>query len=166
MNVFIYMRESGKSMTTIRLEMSIQAPIERYFDLSRSVDLHTSSMAHTGERAVAGVIKGLLECGDSVTWEAVHFGVRQHLTSRISELERPYRFVDEMVQGAFKEIKHVHEFRPQADATLMIDIFYFRSPLGVLGKLADLLFLKRYMHHLLLQRNLHIKHVAETSHEV
>jgi ligand-binding SRPBCC domain-containing protein len=165
MNVFTYIKRE-KNMTTIRLEMDIHAPIERCFDLSRSVDLHSSSMVHTGERAVAGVTQGLLECGDSVTWEAVHFGIRQRLTSRITELERPYHFVDEMVQGAFKEIRHVHEFLPQENGTLMIDIFYFRSPLGILGKLADLLFLKRYMRHLLLQRNQHIKHVAETSNDV
>jgi ligand-binding SRPBCC domain-containing protein len=96
----------------------------------------------------------------------VHFGVRQRLTSRITEFERPHRFVDEMVQGAFKEIRHVHEFLPQADGTLMVDNMHFRSPLGVLGKLADLLFLERYMRHLLLQRNRYIKHVAETSDDV
>jgi len=152
-------------MPTIRLETYIQAPIERCFDFSRSVDLHSSSMTHTEERAVAGVTTGLLERGDSVTWEAVHFGIRQHLTSRITELERPYRFVDEMVQGAFKEIKHAHEFLSRADGTLMIDIFHYSAPLGVLGRLADLLFLKRYMRHLLLPRHQHIKQAAEVDHD-
>ena len=161
MNVFTFMGKR-ETMTIIRLETNIQAPVERCFDLSLSVDLHTSSMAHTGERAVAGVTKGILECEDSVTWEAVHFGVRQRLTARITELERPYHFVDEMVEGIFKEIRHVHEFRSQEGGTLMLDDFHFCSPLGALGKLADWLFLERYMRHLLLLRNRYIKHMAET----
>ncbi|HLZ58279.1 MAG TPA: SRPBCC family protein [Ktedonosporobacter sp.] len=150
-------------MPTIRLETYIHAPVERCFDLSLSIDLHQGSMAKTRERAVAGVTSGLLKLNDTVTWEATHFGVRQRLTTKITEYERPVRFVDEMLQGAFKEIRHVHEFLPQHDGTLMIDIMAFQSPLGVLGWLADSLVLERYMLKLLLARNQHIKNVAESS---
>ncbi|WP_227006207.1 SRPBCC family protein [Rufibacter latericius] len=43
----------------------------------------------------------------------------------------------------------------------MTDVFHYFSPLGVLGKLADYLFLKQYMSRLLLERNRVIKEVAE-----
>jgi len=150
-------------MPTIRLETYIHAPIERCFDFSLSVDLHQDSVANTNERAVAGVTTGLMKLNDTVTWEATHFGIRQRLTTKITEYERPRRFVDEMLQGAFKEIHHVHEFRPQDEGTLMIDIMAFKAPLGPLGWLADTLVLKRYMFKLLLARNQHIKKVAEAS---
>lgn len=149
-------------MPTIYLETSIKASAERCFDLSLSVDLHQGSMAHTRERAVAGVTSGLMGLGDVVTWEAVHFGVKQHLTSKITELERPHRFVDEMVKGIFQEMRHVHEFVPQADGgTLMRDAFAFRAPLGLLGRLAEVLFLTRYMRRLLTRRNQYLKRLAE-----
>jgi len=64
----------------------IRAPIERCFDLARSIDLHVESMKHTGEKAVAGVTSGLIGLGQEVTWEARHFTVRQRLTSRITAL--------------------------------------------------------------------------------
>lgn len=149
-------------MPTIYLETLIKASVERCFDLSLSVDLHQGSMAHTRERAVAGVTSGLMDLGDTVTWEAVHFGIKQHLTSKITELERPGRFVDEMVKGIFQEMRHVHEFVPQADdSTLMRDAFAFRAPLGLLGRLAEALFLTRYMHRLLTSRNQYLKRLAE-----
>jgi ligand-binding SRPBCC domain-containing protein len=150
-------------MPLIRLETSLHAPVERCFDLSRSVDLHRDSVAHTHERAVAGITTGLLELGDTVTWEAVHFGIKQRLTVKITEFERPSRFTDEMIQGAFQELKHVHEFLPQADGTLMIDRFLFRSPLGPLGWLADTLVLTRYLRGFLRTRNSYIKHLAEAN---
>jgi ligand-binding SRPBCC domain-containing protein len=148
-------------MPLIRLETYINAPVERCFDLSLSVDLHRQSVAHTHERPVAGVTSGVMKPGDSVTWEAVHFGIKQHLTSKITAYERPYRFTDEMVKGIFQEITHRHEFVPQPPGTLVTDLFAFRAPLGMLGKLAETLFLTRYMKGLLLMRNRYLKQVAE-----
>ncbi|SRR5258708_16038454 len=153
-------------MPIIRLETYIHAPIERCFDLSLSVDLHRHSVAHTRERPIAGVTTGVMKLGDTVTWEAVHFGIKQHLTSKITAYERPYRFIDEMVQGAFQEIHHTHEFVPQLPGTLMLDIFAFRAPLGIFGKLAEMLILTRYMKGLLVTRNRYLKQVAEAGTDV
>jgi len=47
------------------------------------------------------------------------------------------------------------------NGTLMQDIFVFESPLGVLGKFANWLFLKKYMSDLLVGRNRVIKQTAE-----
>lgn len=149
-------------MPTIRLETAIQAPPERCFDLSISVDAHAQSQASAHERPVAGVTAGEMRLGDTVTWEAVHFGVKQRLTSKITEYERPSRFTDEMVAGIFQQLHHTHLFVAQPGGTLMIDIFTFRAPLGVLGRLAEIVFLTRYMQSLLLARNRYLKQVAET----
>ncbi|RNI30445.1 SRPBCC family protein [Rufibacter latericius] len=151
-------------MPIIRLQTLIQAPIDRCFDLSRSIDLHTLSTQQTDEKAVAGVVSGLINLHETVTWEATHFGVRQKLTSSITVLERPHRFVDEMVKGAFKRIWHEHRFEAlTAEETHMTDTFDYTSPLGFLGKLADALFLEKYMTRLLLTRNQVIKEVAESN---
>jgi hypothetical protein len=42
-------------MPVIELSTSISAPVERVFDLARSIDLHTNSTSSTGERAVAEI---------------------------------------------------------------------------------------------------------------
>lgn len=149
-------------MPTIHLETYIHAPPERCFDLSLSVDAHAQSQAHANERPVAGVMAGEMRLGDTVTWEAVHFGVKQHLTSQITAYERPSRFTDEMVAGIFQELRHTHLFVPQAQGTLMTDVFIFRAPLGVLGQIAETLFLTRYMTTLLQARNRYLKQAAES----
>ena len=148
-------------MPVIRLETLIAASPERCFDVSLNVDLHRQSVAHTQERPIAGVTNGVMRLGDTVTWEAVHFGVKQHLTTKITAYERPRYFVDEMIRGIFQELKHHHAFIPQPPGTLMIDTFTFRAPLGILGRLAEALFLTRYMRGLLLTRNRYLKQVAE-----
>jgi len=150
-------------MPVIVLRTRIVAPPSRCFDLARDVDLHERSTAASHERAVAGVTSGLLKPGDEVTWEATHFGVRQRLTSRITELDPPNRFVDEMVRGAFARFRHEHQFLAVQGGTEMVDIFDYTSPLGPLGRLADGLFLRRYMMRLLRARNAYLKRAAESA---
>lgn len=148
-------------MPLIHLETEIHAPIERVFDLARSIDLHKISMGKSQERAVEGVTSGLIELGESVTWEAIHFGVKQRLTSRITICDRPRHLQDVMVSGPFTEFTHDHFLSETNDGTLMIDDFDYRSPLGILGSIADSLFLKSYMTKLLSERNETIKRFAE-----
>ena len=150
-------------MPTIRLTTYINAPVERCFDLSLNVDLHRHSVAHTRERPVAGVTRGMMKLGDTVTWEAIHFGVKQRLTTQITAYDRPQSFTDEMIRGVFHSMKHTHEFVSQPPGTLMLDLFSFRAPLGVLGWVAEILFLTRYMRGLLLTRNSYLKQIAETN---
>ncbi len=76
-------------MSIIELSTAINAPVERVFDLARSIDLHTASTSKTGERAVGGVTSGLIGMGDEVTWEARHFGVKQRLTVRVTVFDPP-----------------------------------------------------------------------------
>jgi ligand-binding SRPBCC domain-containing protein len=150
-------------MPVIILRTRVAAPPARCFDLARDVDLHQRSTAASRERAVAGVTTGLLGAGDQVTWEATHFGIRQRLTSRITEFDPPNRFVDEMVRGAFARFRHEHQFLAVEGGTEMVDIFDYASPLGLLGRLADGLFLRRYMAALLRERNAYLKRAAEST---
>ncbi|MEI6236426.1 MAG: SRPBCC family protein [Planctomycetota bacterium] len=149
-------------MPTIELATSIAAPVERVFDLSLSIDLHMHAASSTGERAIAGVTSGLIGLGQEVTWRARHFGIWQTLTVRIIEHERPTHFCDTMLRGAFSSMVHHHYFDQTDSGTLMRDVFTFRSPLGILGHIADILFLTRYMKSFLLQRNHVIKTTAES----
>lgn len=105
-------------------------------------------------------------CGHTATnksaWRARHFGVWQHLTGRVTAFDRPYHFRDSMVRGAFKSFDHDHQFETRDGITVMTDRFAFVSPLGPLGRLADALFLKRYMTRFLKVRAQVIKATAES----
>lgn len=148
-------------MPRVVVETSIRARLELVFDLARDVEVHLKTADWTYERAVGGKTCGLLELGDEITFEAVHLGFRQRLTARIVEMERPHRFVDEMVRGAFASLRHTHEFEQQANFTLMRDTVQWRSPLGILGILADKLFLKRHMRAFITRKQLNLKAAAE-----
>ena len=149
-------------MPVIEVKTQINAPRERVFDLARSIDAHMESTAGTGGQAVDGRVTGLIEQGETVTWEAKHLGVRQRLKVVITDFQRPDHFADEMVFGAFKSMRHSHTFIELSDnETEMIDVLDFRAPLGPLGRLAEWLFLSRYMQRFLMKRNKVLKELAE-----
>jgi ligand-binding SRPBCC domain-containing protein len=150
-------------MPVIELSTVIRAPRERVFDLARSIDAHQDSTGGTEERAVAGVTRGLIGMNDEVTWEARHFGVSQRLTVRVTAFDRPKHFQNIMVSGAFKRMVHDHELAEHPAGTLMRDRFEFESPLGILGRVVDWLFLTSYMRRFLVQRNEVLKQLAESA---
>ena len=150
-------------MSIIHLRTIIDAPIEVCFDLSRSIELHKLSTAHTNETAIAGKTFGLCNEGDTITWRARHFGIYQKLTVRITKCAYPIYFEDQMIKGAFKSFAHQHHFRSIECATLMEDVFEYAVPFGFIGKWFDRILLNNYMRDLLVKRNDIIKKVAESS---
>jgi ligand-binding SRPBCC domain-containing protein len=149
-------------MPVIHLTTFVAAPIERVFDLSRSIELHKKSMSHTGEQAVAGTTMGLIGLDETVTWKAKHLMKMRIMKVRITAMKRPFSFTDEMVEGDFKSMKHEHHFKQIENGVLAIDIFSFEAPYGSLGKMVNTFYLTRYMEKLLTQRNRMIKEYAES----
>jgi ligand-binding SRPBCC domain-containing protein len=161
-----YDEEESAVMVTLEEITLIQAPIERCFDLARSVEVHLEGNRHCGETAVAlaGVTSGLVGMSQRVTWRAKHFSVWQHLTSEITALEPPAYFRDAMIQGVFRFMNHDHFFRTlPSGQTEMKDVFRFAAPLPVLGRLSEIIVLRCYMRALLHQRNVVIRQIAESS---
>ena len=150
-------------MAEINISTQINAVIEIVFDLSRSIDLHLISTGKTGEKAVAGVTAGLISLDETVTWEARHLFKTRLFTSRITAMQPPFYFMDEMQKGDFKKFKHEHFFQKNESGTLMKDKILLQSPFGLIGKLADTIFLKNYIKHFLIERNEVIKQYAETA---
>lgn len=144
-------------------EETIEAPIELVFDLSLDIDAHTASMARSKERAVGGVTAGPIGLGEEVTWRAWHFGIPFSMTSRVTELERPHRFVDELARGPFRWFRHEHVFNVQGTKTGMTDHVEFQAPVGAIGRVVERVLLERYLRQLIATRGTFLKHQAEAA---
>ena len=149
-------------MPKIELTTYINSTIEICFDLATSIDLHKLSTSGTNEQAIAGTTRGLIKLNETVTWEAIHFGIRQQLTSKITAYDRPFHFRDEQIKGAFKSIKHDHYFEKNGNEIIMKDVFEFESPYGIFGQLFNNLILTKYLTKFLIIRNNLIKDFAES----
>ena len=140
-------------MAIIRHTTVVSAPVERAFDLWRSIDAHQFSTKGTSEVAIGGRTAGLISLNEEVTWRARHFGISQTLSAKITEFERPYYFQDVMVSGAFAWMRHDHRFKEDGPCTVINDVFEYQAPFGILGRFVELVILTRYMERFLKTRN-------------
>ncbi len=143
-------------METIRLQTWIDAPVERCFLLSLSIDLHLASTRKTGEQAIAGVTTGIIGEGQTVTFRARHVGKWRQHTTRIEALRPCSYFRDVMVDGSFRRFEHDHHFATMDDGTRMRDEILFVAPWGSAGRLLA----RRRLVEILKERNAFLKRVA------
>lgn len=148
-------------MPIIFHETFIHAPIQCCFDIARTVETHSGKFLLTRQYPVSGIVTGAMGLGDEVTWETLHFGLKQHLTSRITHMNPPFFFQDDMLSGAFESFTHRHLFKEENSGTLMIDQFIYQSPFGRFGKIADTVFLEKYMRKFIQLQADKVKEIAE-----
>jgi hypothetical protein len=154
-------------MQLIQLATHIDAPTDRCFLPSLSIDLHQESTAQTSERAIAGVTHGLIGPNDTVTWQRRHFGFMLTHETMISKYDRPHHFQDIMLRGLFKSFVHDHYFDATPEGTtLMRDELRFAAPLGPLGRIAEILVLRRHLQRFLVERNRTLREIAESASSV
>jgi ligand-binding SRPBCC domain-containing protein len=146
---------------TVSDSIHINAPIERCFLLSTSLELVERV---TGMRPAAGDSRrtqGLVEDQDRVLWQGWVFGLPQVHESLITRYERPGFFQDTMVRGRFKRFQHDHLFTEIDGHTLLIDKVRFSLPLGWPGKVVARRVVVPYISDLLRRRMMLLKRVAE-----
>ena len=153
--------QTRQMAVTFECKTTIEASQPAVFDMSLSVDAHLESMTGSKERAIAGVTKGSIGLGEEVTWRAVHFGLPFRMTSRITELERPTRFVDEQARGPFRWFRHEHLFTANDARTLMTDRVSFQAPVAGAGWAVERALLGGYMKKLIEERGAYLKRAAE-----
>lgn len=144
----------------------IHAPPAVVFDLELDVDVHTASLATSGETATTSTGLRQLHLHDEVTLHARHLGLHWRMTSRVTAYDRPHRFVDEQTHGPFHALHHEHLFDDLTEQrTRMTDRMSVTAPAGVLGEVIAHMLLAPYLRRLLRRRGAHVKAVAEASRE-
>jgi ligand-binding SRPBCC domain-containing protein len=120
-------------------------------------------MRTTRERVITSIASDLLGPGAVVTWEATHFGARIRLMSKITQFDAPRSFEDEQIAGPFESFWHRHEFSANNGVTVMTDLVRYRAPYRLAGRLAERVFLDRYLRLLLERRAAYLRTLAESA---
>jgi ligand-binding SRPBCC domain-containing protein len=149
-------------METIRLGTWINAPVERCFLLSLSVDLHVAAARSTRDTANAAATEGMIGEGETLTFKGRHFGVRWRHTSLIEKLRPHSYYRDVMIAGPFQHFEHDHHFAAMDDGTRMRDDIRFSARGGLMGRLATRIYLRKRLKAYLIERNAMIKQLAES----
>ncbi|MCU1294911.1 MAG: hypothetical protein JWP08_3761 [Bryobacterales bacterium] len=149
-------------MEIIRLGTWIDAPVERCFLLSLSIDLHVASARSVRDKTGANAMQGTIGEGDTLTFNGNHFGFRWRHTSVIEKLRPHSYYRDVMIDGPFQRFEHDHYFAPMDDGTRMRDEVRFSASGGLWRRLTTRMFLRKQLKAFLMERNAMIKRLAES----
>ncbi len=145
-------------MFTLRDSILINAPIERCFRLSTSIEVVALTL---GMRPVEGKLSGMILANDQLLWRGWKFGLPQMHETLITGFEDPHFFQDTMGRGRFATFQHDHHFTAIAGATQLQDELRFSMPFGWPGKLVGQLVMVPHIKGLLQRRFRLLKSLAE-----
>lgn len=84
--------------------------------------------------------------GQMIAYKVTPFaGFRTNWVTEISQVSEKQYFVDEQRFGPYRMWHHEHHFETRANGILMTDRVSYKLPLGVLGRLAHFIFVKRQL---------------------
>jgi len=146
-------------MYVVKDNVHINAPIERCFLLSTSVDLAAQTI---GMKPVRGKTSGLVAGGDRVLWRGWKFGLPARHESVITQYSAPTFFQDSMARGLFRTFQHDHEFTAIGGQVLLKDTVRFSMPLGPAGRLVGKRILIPHFRGLIQRRFELLRRVAES----
>jgi ligand-binding SRPBCC domain-containing protein len=84
-----------------------------------------------------------LRAGARLDYQLSLFGLPVRWRTRITDWQPGRRFVDEQESGPYAHWRHTHEFEARGSATLMRDVVDYAEPLGPVGAVAHVLFVRR-----------------------
>ncbi len=154
-------------LTTIQQTTRIVAPLQRVFDLSRSIDLERSLIVSWGGTVLDGRKTGLINRDETVTWRLWQFGLPVRHQSLIAAMESPEQFADwyfqdAMQSGIFERFWHDHYFTATGEGTVLRDEISFTVPWYLLGRIAERGWVRHRLEKLLSTRNTFIRELAES----
>jgi hypothetical protein len=94
----------------------------------------------------------------------IHYALRMRglplrWTSEITEWDPPNRFVDLQLRGPYRLWHHTHRFIAEGDATRIVDEVLYELPLGILGRAAHRLLVKRDLEEIFAFREAKIREI-------
>lgn len=86
-----------------------------------------------------------MEKGRLIDYTIQVFGMTQRWTTLITDYDPPNRFVDEQLKGPYSLWHHTHLFEAHEGGTKIVDEVKYAVPLGWVGEIAHILFVKKQL---------------------
>lgn len=120
-------------MPTYQTEMTLQASCEKVFEfLCRPANL--PDLSQPDVRLTIVQAPEAIELGSRIQFAISVMGATVRSTHEIVMFESPERFVEEQVEGPFKQWRHEHVFRPLGVQQVAIyDLIEYEPPGGMMG---------------------------------
>lgn len=134
------------SIHVLRREQTVAAPLRDVFAFFERPDNLARITPAWLDFRIVGPDDLTMRRGLEIEYRIRPLKVPQRWVSRITEYDPPHRFVDEQRVGPYRSWHHLHVFEALDEGrTRIVDEVTYELPLGPLGDLAHILFVRRQL---------------------
>jgi ligand-binding SRPBCC domain-containing protein len=135
---------------TIKQEQVIPVSVaEAWQFFSRGDNLQKITPAELAFKVTSAPQRGEIYAGQLITYIIKPvLGIPLQWITEITHVQPLRYFVDEQRDGPYRLWHHEHHFEVVAEGVRMTDLVYYQLPLGWLGRLAHVLFVKKQLQHI------------------
>jgi ligand-binding SRPBCC domain-containing protein len=125
----------------------IPAPISEVWDfISVPDNLKKITPEHMGFIITSDTGKEKMYPGMIITYKvSPFFGIKLNWMTEITHVKEFEYFVDEQRMGPYKMWHHQHKIKSIEGGVIMTDIVTYQPPMGILGSIANFLFIKKQL---------------------
>lgn len=136
-------------MNQIITKQDLNIGLDEAWDFfSNPANLNEITPAHMNFKIMSGLDNGFYP-GMIITYKIKPFlGITMNWVTEITQLREGQFFIDDQRSGPYKYWHHQHHFRATENGVEMTDILHYAAPFGIIGKLAELLFVNRQVKHI------------------
>ena len=150
-------------MPLVEATVSIRCGIEHAFDFLTQAENIPKILPPDLQVQLVRVPERL-ELGSLLEVQILGYGVPQQVVYKITEFDRPSRFIEAQVKGPLGRYVHEHSFSAQGDGeVLLTDRIDFAPPGGLLGFMLTAERLRSSLERGLTHRHRELKRLLETS---
>lgn len=139
--------KSHSEIYTLETQQVLDVSVEKAWSFFSSPEnLEKITPAHMGFKITSQVDKKAY-AGQIISYKVgILPGVKTNWVTEITQVKEQEFFIDEQRFGPYKMWHHEHWFEKTADnKTLMKDKISYKIPFGILGKLAQVIFIKKQL---------------------
>lgn len=128
-------------------KQNIPASIDEIWDfISSPSNLKEITPKHMGFEVTGNTGKGQMYPGMIITYKVSPLlGIKLNWVTEITHVKDKEYFVDEQRIGPYTLWHHEHKIEPIVGGIMMTDIVTYQPPMGILGAIANTLFIKKQL---------------------
>ena len=144
---YIFLAIHNYSFDELKYEQKIPSSLDRVWDyFSSPMNLKEITPAYMNFLVTSSAFREKMYPGMMITYKVSPLlGIRLDWCTEITQVNHLTYFVDEQREGPYTIWHHQHHFEEIEGGVLMTDIIHYKIPFGVLGNLANRLFIKRQL---------------------
>ena len=142
-------------------KQNIPASIDEIWDfISSPSNLKEITPKHMGFEVTGNTGKGQMYPGMIITYKVSPLlGIKLNWVTEITHVKDKEYFVDEQRIGPYTMWHHEHKIEPIAGGIMMTDIVTYQPPMGILGAIANTLFIKKQLEEIFCYRTVALENI-------